>query len=383
MCSVFSQLFTEKRMKIDIVIGLGFGDEGKGNVVNMFNGGHQAGHHVVMNDGTRHTFSSFGSGTLSGASTYISKYCTLDPLSWRNEFSLFKTVPVYYVDAEVMLVTPYDVRFNKMAWFKEHGTVGVGFGATIRRHEEEFHKIFARDLWYPKILRKKVELIRELYTRHLPEKVLAECDKVLEDWFLAGDELAMAGHIVTDFYEIKYDHRKHLVFEGAQGVMLDMDYGFFPHVTRSNTTTRNVWTLPGIMDADEITTYYVTRAYQTRHGNGPMTNEEWIQNIHIGVNPYEINNDKGMQGEFRRTLLDVSLLQYAYECDRYHNISENAKLVVTCLDHAPMNGEQLYITTGGNLSYLADVDSLPKTLGMRDYVEVIKSHSPNLKESYG
>lgn len=77
-----------------IVIGAGFGDEGKGTMVNYlckqsnkplvvrFNGGHQMGHGVVEND-VRHIFSNFGSGTLVGAPTYISEFCTVDPVELK------------------------------------------------------------------------------------------------------------------------------------------------------------------------------------------------------------------------------------------------------------------------------------------------------------
>ena len=79
-----------------IVIGAGFGDEGKGNMVNYlcknsekplvirFNGGHQMGHMCVVNE-MRHIFSNFGSGSLVGAPTYISEYCTVDPVGTKNE----------------------------------------------------------------------------------------------------------------------------------------------------------------------------------------------------------------------------------------------------------------------------------------------------------
>jgi len=79
------------RKKACIVVGLGYGDEGKGlttdflcgqskfPLVIRFNGGHQAGHTVVTKDGVRHVFSSFGAGTLRNAPTYWSRYCTFSP----------------------------------------------------------------------------------------------------------------------------------------------------------------------------------------------------------------------------------------------------------------------------------------------------------------
>ena len=81
---------------IDIVVGLGWGDEGKGATVDAlvaaqgigntlrFNGGHQAAHNVIA-DGVHHTFSTFGSGTLAGAASWIGPRCTIDPLAAVNE----------------------------------------------------------------------------------------------------------------------------------------------------------------------------------------------------------------------------------------------------------------------------------------------------------
>ena len=83
------------------VIGLGFGDEGKGLTVNhlankldnplviRYSGGQQAGH-TVIKDGYKHTFSNFGSGTLSGAPTYWSKYCSFDPVGFAKEYNKLK-----------------------------------------------------------------------------------------------------------------------------------------------------------------------------------------------------------------------------------------------------------------------------------------------------
>src|SRR5690606_12238557 len=104
------------------VIGIGFGDEGKGittdflcsrsrnPIVVRFSGGHQAGHTVVLN-GVRHVFSNFGSGTLRGAPTYWAKYCTVNPIGIINELdSLIKKgiTPKLYIDEKCPITTPYD-----------------------------------------------------------------------------------------------------------------------------------------------------------------------------------------------------------------------------------------------------------------------------------
>jgi adenylosuccinate synthase len=150
-------------MKVSVVLGLGFGDEGKGLTTNWlckdndlvirFNGGHQAGHTVVIGE-NRHVFSNFGSGTLKGAPTYWSKYCTIDPLGIMEEYKALKSIganPVLYIDPYCPVVTPFDIASNRIKEkTKTHGSCGIGFGETVRRHESYF-KLHALDLLFPSI----------------------------------------------------------------------------------------------------------------------------------------------------------------------------------------------------------------------------------------
>ena len=108
--------------------------------------------------------------------------------------------------------------------------------------------------------------------------------------------------------------------------MLDQFDGFFPHVTRSNTGIRN---LPSLSPEVPDEVFAVTRAYQTRHGNGPLTNEDL--SYHIDPNPYERNPSEGVQGAFRQAILDVDVLKYAFDCT-FRAILDQVTLVVTCLD---------------------------------------------------
>jgi len=99
------------------------------------------------------------------------------------------------------------------------------------------------------------------------------------------------------------------------------------------------------VDKNSVKTYYVTRAYQTRHGNGPMTNEG-MDISYIKENPLETNINDGFQGEFRKSPLDLDLLKYAVECDGYHNPLSRKNIVITCLDQVP---EDIPVTIGGKL----------------------------------
>jgi adenylosuccinate synthase len=348
-------------MKVSIVLGLGFGDEGKGSFVNYlcskaknplvvrFSGGHQVGHTVVVDD-KRHVFSNFGSGTLIGVPTYWSEFCTLSPTGILKEGNALREMgitPKLFINANAMVTTPFDILQNhRLEEKNNHGSVGVGFGTTIQRNEDHFH-LYARDLLYPKIRDEKLWLIINTYYKlnfnPKEEHQHATTKRLYNDFLLACDDLVSRYQIVNNFVGL-LDHE--FIFEGSQGIMLDTDYGFFPHVTRSNTTSKNVfelmrkYNLPG----EDIQTFYITRAYQTRHGNGYMTNIG-MDTSYIKENPKETNVE-GFQGEFRKTVLDLDLLKYAFECDKYHNPVSRKGIVITCLDQVP---ENIPVTIGGNL----------------------------------
>lgn len=332
-------------VKLSIIEGVGFGDEGKGAFVNYlctktdnplvvrFNGGQQVGHTVVLNE-KRHIFSNFGSGTLRGIPTYWSEYCTVDPIGVQreghqlNEFLGIK--PKIYYNANAMITTPFDKYQNrKLEGINKHGSVGVGFGTTIQRNEDHYH-LYVRDLKYPKLRDAKLENIWKQYYK-IPE-LSGDWDGIMKNFITACDELVAKYKIVNNIDEILY--YDHIIFEGGQGILLDQNYGFFPNVTRSNTTSKNaieiINKLP-LFEGDKlIDTYYITRAYQTRHGNGYMSNQE-MDISYIKENPNE-TNVANFQGIFRKSVLDLDLLKYAIECDRYHNPKSKKNLVITCLD---------------------------------------------------
>jgi len=318
------------------VIGCGFGDEGKGRVVNTlsssheyplvvrFSGGHQVGHNVVTQK-CSHVFSNFGSGTLQYVPTYWSSNCTINPVGIVTELSELERKdynPIIYIDSCCPVTTPYDIYknidFDKM---NRHGTVGVGFGSTLQR-EEDYYSLQFGDLFYKSVRDIKLNHIKNYYgiKESISNTVDLEyfiecCDAIVKDY-----RIKLFSGNPTKLFDM-YDKT---IFEGSQGLLLDQHFGFFPHVTRSNTGLKNIHKY-GI-----DTVYLVTRAYQTRHGNGPMTNED-IEHT-IKVNPYEQNVEDGAQGKFRRSILDLDLLKYAIEKDKHIQQVRDKILVITCVD---------------------------------------------------
>ena len=313
------------------VIGAGFGDEGKGlftdylcrhadrPLVIRFSGGQQAGHTVVHN-GIRHVFSNFGSGTLQGAPSYFAKFCTVDPVGIVNELDVLleKGVdPLLYIDAECPVTTPYDIHYNRRN--HPHGSCGVGVGATLNR-EEHFCSLTFADLFYPWVLETRLKLVQDFYRAQVS-------DVDVED-FLRCCSVLTGSPWVRISRGLPPGEFSEYIYEGSQGLLLDQHYGFFPYVTRADTGSRNVLALCGDKKPE---IYLITRAYQTRHGDGPMTNEDLPHDIR--QNSLETNVRNRFQGEFRRSLLDLSLLEYAIQRDPLIFSASDKRLVITCLDH--------------------------------------------------
>jgi len=208
------------------------------------------------------------------------------------------------------------------------------------------YHLYVRDLQYPEIRDAKLKNIINKYYNYdfHPEKPHQhkETRKIYDRFLNACDYLVATHGIINDALRTFQDHD--WIFEGGQGIMLDMDYGFFPNVTRSNCTAKNALELLKDYPERHIRTYYMTRAYQCRHGNGHMTNED-LDTDYIIDNPDETNVDGGFQGAFRKSVLDIDMLQYAINCDKHENPKSKRILVVTCLDQVPA---RIPVTAAGN-----------------------------------
>lgn len=363
------------------VIGLGFGDEGKGRVVDWlscvhapscivrFSGGQQAAHHVITESGDAHVFSSYGSGTLRGVPSFIMRYCTIDPSSLLNEFFVLKNnnmhamhEPVLRIDGRCPVTTPYDKMHNQRRDAEnKHGTCGLGVGATWQR-EQDLYSLLAEDLQYPDVLKNKLVNIRKYYQE---KGTLDSVDKGLEK--IEGSFMIQCHDMLNlPFHSIGYDISKAheakngpIIFEGSQGLMLDPEIGFFPHVTRSTIGLSNL-----VKEGYSPHVFLVTRAYQTRHGNGPMMNENKAHGIR--PNPYEKNDSNGPQGKFRQSLLDVSLLKYAMMKETYiRRNPSKLSLVITCIDL--VENEWRYTLDGKTVCHI-DRDAF--VMGIADELEI-------------
>jgi adenylosuccinate synthase len=292
-------------MKSSVIIGANWGDEGKGlmtdylckkydaDLVIRFNGGAQAGHTVVTPEGERHVFAHIGSGYFLGVPTYLSEYFILNPIIFRRELTkLFKTKKKYhdvYVSPKSQITTYWDMLANRameeMRGLNAHGSCGVGINATLYRAEifsftigNFFDSSFGL---YSEI---QMRVIKEFWENELAQ-FSQKTSKPIPEWVIEcfNQHEAINKHFIDDVLFMKENttrvddvhkfflFRKYGIFEGAQGLALDQFYGNYPYVTRSNTGMRNIVELSrkysGSFSIDEIV--YVSRTYETRHGNDP------------------------------------------------------------------------------------------------------------------
>ena len=299
--------------QIILVADLGYGDAGKGSIVDFltrqlsartiirYNGGAQAAHNVIDPDGAHHTFAQFGSGTLvPGVRTHLSRFMLVDPLNLLREERHLHTLGVrdaigrLTIDREALITTPYHQTLNRLREIardrNRHGSCGLGIGETMADAlalGERVPRI--GDLLDPIGLKQKLQALREwklsqLQTlgADLPDMELVRHERaVIEDAhfldFLVETyrRLAQQLAIVEPRYLAKVLAEGTVIAEGAQGVLLDEWYGFHPYTTWSTTTFQNANTLLQEQHYDgEVVRLGVLRAYATRHGPGPFVTED-------------------------------------------------------------------------------------------------------------
>ncbi len=329
------------------IIGAGFGDEGKGlmtdyishknpnSLVVRFNGGGQAGHTVNTPENQRHVFGHIGSGAFKGCPTYLSEYFILNPIIFRKEYTKLSeliSVPKIQCHPECLITTPYDMMINQHKEKKEkHGSCGMGINETIYRNQFPEFSLKYKDLTSTSKLTDKLESIKEEYVPFRLRQLEMTVTEAI--WNIIEDE-DILGHYISDFYfmyskiictdDSILKQYNHVIFEGAQGLLLDEESEFFPHVTRSRTGIHNVIKL---LEKKEISleVIYVTRAYLTRHGAGPFPQEDLNLN-YID----ETNKSNEFQGALRFGHLDLDQLGKAISKDL--RICSRFNMAVTCLD---------------------------------------------------
>jgi adenylosuccinate synthase len=361
------------------VIDLGFGDSGKGTIVDYlvrqtgsdlvvrFNGGAQAGHNVITQGGVHHTFSQFGSGTfVPGCRTYLSEDVSIHPIALRKEAEKLKSVGVedamdrLLISANSLITTPFHQALNCLKELSRgasrHGSCGVGFGETIEYSLK--HPSSAYSVWM---------VFRPGYTEHL-SKIRANlfataqtlekpADRSVQDiwnkwWDILEHEenvqvieklfqeclnpIRVMGNILKrEQGQRRVQSSYTPIFEGAQGVLLDDKWGFPPYNTWSDTTGANITKRFGLTPGNgSIHAIGVLRAFPTRHGEGPFpTYDERLTKVQSDPN----NPHNQWQGSIRFGWFDTTLTQYALKACQINGFPINS-LAVTHIDQCGKDG---------------------------------------------
>lgn len=276
-----------------IVIGLQWGDEGKGKIVDLlateadviarFQGGANAGHTIWVDD-KKYILHLIPSGIFQPKKEcYIGNGVVLDPFGFKEELEFLKSQGIDYqnrlwVSPAANLVLP----FHKLIDAVEEKTRGTAsLGTTMRGIGPAYvdkvarHGIRIADMFNPDRLKKRLDLHRKSKDRYLAgsEDERADLDRTFNELLeLAKLFVPLVVDVPLRLHEA-YEKGKCILFEGAQGSMLDVDLGTYPFATSSNTTTGAALTGLGISYRmiDEVVG--VVKAYSTRVGSGPFPTE--------------------------------------------------------------------------------------------------------------
>jgi len=269
------------------IIGLQWGDEGKGKIVDYlsenydlvvrYQGGNNAGHTVIVDDLT-YKLNLIPSGAIRGKVCFLGQGVVLDPDHFVTELKSFKEKipnPTIYLSSNISLILDYHKKLDKinesiLAGNSKIGTTAKGIGPAYQDKVGR-KSIKLSDLSSTDILDSKLNNIKSFYDPILikyNEKPidLDEYKKFLSEKYKDLQDLIIDNNFINNTYE-----NKKILFEGAQGAMLDLDYGSYPFVTSSNTISSYIPIGSAINKSYE--TLGIFKAYATRVGNGPFPSE--------------------------------------------------------------------------------------------------------------
>jgi adenylosuccinate synthase len=281
-------------MPASIVVGTQWGDEGKGKVTDYladqmrfvvrYQGGNNAGHTVVA-EGHLLKLHLVPSGILyPHLTSVIADGVVVDPGVLLEEMDTLSGLGIdvsrLVVSGNAHLIMPYHLELEKVTerHLGKHalGTTKRGIGPA---YADKAARIGLRlqDLFDPKIFREKLEVVlkeKNLLLTKIYNRLPLSADRIVEDYRAYGDRLRPH---VTDTSKLLYEGLRageNVLFEGAQGTLLDLDHGTYPFVTSSNPVAGFALASAGVgpMEVDRV--IGVTKAYVTRVGSGPFPTEE-------------------------------------------------------------------------------------------------------------
>lgn len=277
-----------------VVLGTQWGDEGKGKIVDLlteqadavvrFQGGHNAGHTLIIND-QKTVLHLIPSGILrEGVQCIIGNGVVIEPTSLIKEIKQLEDTGVEVRDRLLIsqaapIIMPYHIRLDQLREVGKGdnaiGTTGRGIGPA---YEDKVARRGLRmgDLCDKTSLREKLQEVLQYHNfvlENYHQDQPLDFDTVYDDICAQADFLQpMIADVTEHLHQLK-DANKKLLLEGAQGSLLDIDHGTYPFVTSSNTTSGSAATGSGLGCTDIDYILGITKAYTTRVGSGPFPTE--------------------------------------------------------------------------------------------------------------
>lgn len=280
-------------MKNTVVVGIQWGDEGKGKIVDLlsdkadvvarFQGGNNAGHTLVV-DGVTYKLQLLPSGIVRGKTSVIGNGVVVDPWALRDEIKRVtdlgtKVSPdVLKISDLATLILPLHRELDKMseeaAGKNKIGTTGRGIGPAYQDKVAR-RAVRVGDLAEKETLREKVDnmLIFHNGLRKGWGQPLVDADELMKQLLEIADFILPYAVPTWKFMADKIDAGAKILFEGAQATMLDNDFGTYPFVTSSNTIAGQASVGAGVGMSNIQKVVGVTKAYTTRVGAGPFPTE--------------------------------------------------------------------------------------------------------------
>ncbi|MEY4588882.1 MAG: hypothetical protein RL497_958 [Pseudomonadota bacterium] len=277
-----------------VILGTQWGDEGKGKIVDLlteqvkyvarFQGGHNAGHTLVI-EGKKTVLHLIPSGILhAGVTCLIGNGVVLSPEALMKEIGELEAqgVPVrerLRLSPACPLILPYHVALDLA---REHARGNAKIGTTGRGIGPAYEDKVARrglrlgDLLDPRAFAQKLREIIDYHNFALTQYYRVEAvdyDAVLSQALALGDQIKPMIADITDMLHQAREAGENIMFEGAQGSLLDIDHGTYPFVTSSNTTAGGTATGSGFGPLYLDYVLGITKAYTTRVGSGPFPTE--------------------------------------------------------------------------------------------------------------
>ena len=393
------------------VIGLQWGDEGKGKIVDFlsenfdlvarYQGGNNAGHTVIVED-TTYKLNLIPSGVIRGKVCFLGQGIVLDPDHFVKEYNqICKKIsdPKIYLSSNIPLILNYHKQLDKinesiLTGNNKIGTTAKGIGPAYQdKVGRKSIKLY--ELSDITSLKKKLETIKKFYDPILNafDENSIDIENILNSLSVFFSHVK---NLIVDNTFIKKEFTtKQILFEGAQGALLDLDHGSYPFVTSSNTISSNISIGSGLQVNYE--TIGIFKAYATRVGNGPFPSE-LFDNIGDYIAEKGVEFGTVTKRKRRCGWLDLVSLKYSCEinsvkelcitkvdvlndldevkiCKSYNgkihneiNFSDSSHISKINLDDSDFK----IFKSWGNLDAKQDYDALPKNL--KNYIKYIEEY---------